>query len=54
MSGERRFDRKSRDAPRATKGVIIFLAVFAALGIGITLLFQHHDVWTPDQLLIAP
>jgi hypothetical protein len=38
----------------STEGKEIPRAPHAALGIAITLLLQHYNVWTPNQLSLAP
>jgi hypothetical protein len=54
VSGEHRIRRPERDTPRTMKGTIVLIVLFTMLGISITLVLQHHDVWTPNQLLTVP
>jgi hypothetical protein len=54
VSGDRRCEKEHGDTLGVTKGVVIFVVLLVALGIAMTLLFEHQDFWTPDQLLIAP
>ena len=54
VSGERRIHQEKRDTLPTMKRAIIFIVLFAALGIGLTLALAHLNVWTPDPLSMVP
>jgi hypothetical protein len=52
MSGDDRLNRKQTPSRSKTgKSIVILLALFAAAGIAVTLIFSHFDVSMPVQLL---
>jgi hypothetical protein len=53
MSGERRCHREEKSAS-TTNLSVVFVMVFAALGVSVTLLSARYDLWTPAQLEVTP
>jgi hypothetical protein len=51
MSGDDRLNRKQTPSRSKTSLSIILLALFAAAGIVVTLVFSHFDASMPVQLL---
>jgi hypothetical protein len=53
MSGEGRYYREEKSAP-TTNLSIVFVMLFAAFGVSVTLLAARYDLWTPAQLEVTP